>query len=251
MNISEDTHPLWKPPQEDLLLTDDEVHVWRAALDQPRARVRSLREVLAPEEQERAQRFYFEKDRDHFTVAHGVLRTILGLYLNLNPHQLHFRYSSHGKPYLREESNRNDLRFNLSHSDGLALFAMTCGCELGVDVERIRPDVAEDTIAERFFSAREVAMLRALPVQLQAEAFFNCWSRKEAYIKARGEGLSLPLDKFDVSLAPGEPATLLGTRIDSHELSRWSLVELAPGTGYAAALVVERRDSRFKYWQWL
>ena len=131
------------------------------------------------------------------------------------------------------------------------LIVVARGRELGVDIERTRPDVLKDGIAERFFSQLEVTMLRALPAHLQADAFFNCWTRKEAYIKARGEGLSLPLDKFDVSLAPGEPAAVLGTRIGPEELSRWSLRELAVGAGYAAAFVAEGRDWRLKCWQLL
>ncbi len=250
MRSSNNFDHAWRLPQKGILLPDDEVHTWRASLDQPPSRVRGFLDTLAPEEKERAQRFHFQKDRDHFVVARGLVRTILALYLNLEPHQLGFRYNSYGKPCLVEEINSSNLRFNLSHSRGLALFAITRGRELGIDVEYIRPDVAEEGIAERFFSTREVAMLRALPVNLQAEAFFNCWTRKEAYIKARGEGLSLPLDQFDVSLAPGEPAVLLDTRIDLEDISRWHMTELAPGAGFAAALVVEHRDWHLRCWQW-
>ena len=250
MLSSDDFDDAWRIPQKEILLPEDEVHVWRVNLGQPPLRVRGLFDVLAPEERERAQRFHFQKDRDHFVVARGLLRTILARYLGLEPHQLSFRYSFYGKPSLAEESNSGDLRFNLSHSHELALFAVTRGRELGIDVEYIRPEVAEEQIAERFFSTREVAMLRALPINLQAEAFFNCWTRKEAYIKARGEGLSLPLDQFDVSLAPGEPVALLETRTNLEDISRWSMTGLAPGTGYTAALVVESRNWHLRCWQW-
>lgn len=250
MKVSRDLDDLWRVAGPDIWLPDDEVHVWCERLEQPPSRVRALSNVLSQDEQERAGRFYFQRDREHFTVARAMLRIILGRYLNMEPGQLGFRYSSYGKPSLEQEKNLEDLRFNLSHSGELALIAVTRGREIGVDIELIRHDVMEDKIAERFFSQLEVAMLRALPADLQAEAFFNCWTRKEAYIKARGEGLSLPLDKFDVSLAPGEPAALLGIRIGSEEMSRWNMLELAVGEGYAAALVVEGRDRQLKCWQW-
>lgn len=239
----------WQVPEQHILLPKDEVHVWRVMLDQPEQRAQRLFSMLGQEEKERAGRFHFQKDRDHFVVAHGLVRTILAIYLGLEPGDLRFRRASYGKPYLAEKT-RADLRFNLSHSHGLALLAVSRQREIGVDVEWIRPDVAEKKIAERFFSPREVATLRSLPAKQQPEAFFNCWTRKEAYIKARGQGLSLPLDTFDVSLAPGEPAALLASRIDAGEISRWRLVELAPGAGFRAALVVEGQDCQLRCWQW-
>ena len=249
MEVGRDLADLWRVAEPDIWLPDDEVHVWRESLKQPPSLVRALSSALSEDEQERAGRFYFQRDREHFIVARAMLRIILGRYLNMEPGQLSFCYSSYGKPYLAQENNREDLRFNLSHSGELALIAVTRGREIGVDIELIRQDVLEEKIADRFFSQLEAAMLRALPIDLQAEAFFNCWTRKEAYIKARGEGLSLPLDKFDVSLAPGEPAALLGIRIGSEEMSRWNMLELAVGAGYAAALVIEGRDRQLKCWQ--
>ena len=232
------------------MLDNNEVHVWRASLDLTASHVQILQQTLAPDERARAERFYFQKDRAHFIVARGLLRVILGRYLDRPPDQLRFCYNSNGKPALAKEFNRDTLCFNLSHSHGLALFAVTRGRELGVDLERVRPHLADEQIAERFFSPREVAMLRALPTNMRTEAFFNCWTRKEAYIKARGEGLSFPLDQVDVSLAPGEPVALLSAKADPHEASRWSLQELAPGPSYAAALAVEGHDWRLRCWQW-
>jgi 4'-phosphopantetheinyl transferase len=205
---------------------------------------------LAADEQARAERFYFERDREHFIAARGVLRTILGCYLNRVPECLSFCYSSHGKPALAGEPGGDAICFNVSHSHGVALYAVTRGREVGIDLERIRFDVAVAEIAERFFSRREVAMLRALPTEVQHQAFFRCWTRKEAYIKARGEGLSLPLDQFDVSLAPGEPAAVLGTQRDPSEASRWSLQELTPAPDYVAALAVEGHGWHLTCWQW-
>lgn len=231
-------------------LGNDGIHVWRANLDLKPSRVQSLQQTLAMDEQERAERFYFQKDREHFIVARGLLRTILGHYLNMEPAQLRFCYSLHGKPALAGELGRNELRFNLSHSCGLALYAITRGRELGVDVERIRPELVDEQIAERFVSPREFAILRTLPTELQQVAFFSCWTRKEAYIKARGEGLTLPLNRFDMSLTPREPATLLSTDGSRQEASRWSLQELNVGPGYTAAVAVEGHGCRVKCWQW-
>ncbi|MGD0652454.1 MAG: 4'-phosphopantetheinyl transferase superfamily protein, partial [Verrucomicrobiia bacterium] len=204
--------PPWRSPPETLVLGCDEVHVWRATLDQTPSQIQSFLHNLAADEQARAERFYFEKDREHFIAARGVLRAILGGYLNRPPECLSFCYNSHGKPALAGESDGDAIRFSVSHSYGVALYAVTRGREVGIDIERIRFDLEVAEIAERFFSRREVAMLRTLPTEVQREAFFRCWTRKEAYIKARGEGLSLPLDQFDVSLAPGEPAAVLGTQ---------------------------------------
>jgi len=228
----------------------DEVHVWRANLDKAPSQIQGFFHNLAADERARAERFYFERDREHFIGARGVLRAILGCYLNRMPECLSFRYGSHGKPALAGESDGGTIRFSVSHSHGVALYAVTRGREVGIDLERIRFDVAVAEIAERFFSRREAAMLRTLPSEVQRQAFFRCWTRKEAYIKARGEGLSLALDQFDVSLAPGEPEATLGTRRDPSEASRWSLQELIPAPGYVAALAAEGQGWRLTCWQW-
>jgi 4'-phosphopantetheinyl transferase len=224
------------------------VHVWRAALDVPESQVRSLWDTLTADERQRAERFFFEKDRTHFVVARGLLRVLLGRYLRQDPPRLRFTYGPHGKPALATDPGGVALRFNVSHSHGLALYAITRGREVGVDVERIRPDIAQEKIAERFFSPREVTVLRALPTPLQAPAFFACWTRKEAYIKAKGEGLTLPLDQFDVSLAPGEPAALLHTAWDPQEAAGWALHDLAPAPGYRAAVAVAGHAWRLACW---
>ncbi len=242
--------PPWRAPPEALVLGSDEVHVWRATLDQTPSQIQGFLHNLTADEQARAKRFYFERDREHFIAARGVLRGILGGYLNQAPECLSFCYSSHGRPALAGESDGKAIRFNVSHSYGAALYAVTRGREVGIDLERIRFDLEVAEIAERFFSRREVSMLRTLPTAAQRQAFFRCWTRKEAYIKARGEGLSLPLDQFDVSLAPGEPAAVLGLQGAPAEASHWSLQELTPGPGYVAALAVEGHGWRLSCWQW-
>jgi 4'-phosphopantetheinyl transferase len=238
----------WQPPPAKLSLPAHEIHVWRASLDQPQG-LKNYLATLAPDERQRAARLHHPKDREHLIVARGLLRALLGRYLGINPASLVFRYSAHGKPALAGLLTE-DVRFNLSHSHGLALLAFARGRDLGIDLEYARREVATQQVAERFFSPAETVSLRALPADQQAEAFFNCWTRKEAYVKARGDGLALRLDQFDVSLAPGEPAMLLGTRAEEDQAARWLMIELAPGADFKAALVVEGRDLRLRCWQW-
>jgi 4'-phosphopantetheinyl transferase len=226
------------------------VHVWRASLRRPASDIHELRSLLSEDERDRAAKFHFARDRDDFTVARAALRVILGGYLGLPPGRLRFSYTSYGKPSLDESAGVGAPRFNLSHAGGVALYAVAHGREVGVDVEQVRDDMACRDVAERFFSRREVAALCALPQGAQTRAFFDCWTRKEAYVKARGEGLSMPLDSFDVSLSPGEPAALLDTRGDAREASRWSLRELSPGPGYVAAVAVEGDGWRLRCWRW-
>jgi 4'-phosphopantetheinyl transferase len=240
----------WDPPPETLTLAADEVHVWRASLNLTRSQIENLGRTLATDELERAGRFHFPEHRDHFVAARGVLRAVLGRYLGVEPSQLRFCYGPHGKPELAERVGAERPHFNVSHSHGLALYAVTRDREIGVDLEYIRPDLANEAIAGRFFATGEVTTLRGLPASMKPEGFFNCWTRKEAYIKARGDGLALPLDQFEVSLVPGEPATLLRTAYDPQEAGRWSLQALDPGPGYVAALAVEGQGWQLRCWQW-
>lgn len=230
--------------------TEDEVHVWRVRQDCGEASLRQLSSLLSEDELERAGRFYYRKDHDHFVAARGALREILGRYTGVAPRRLRFAYEQYGKPALDPETGGGLLRFNLSHSHGLALCAVTLVRAVGIDIEFVREEFAGEEIAERFFSPREVAALRALAPGERATAFFDCWTRKEAYIKARGEGLSHPLHSFAVSFAPGEPAALLCTDDDPPEAARWSLVGLSPGGPYRAALAVEGAAPALRCWQW-
>jgi 4'-phosphopantetheinyl transferase len=233
-------------------LADDYVHVWQARLNQHESDATPFLRILSPDERARAERFHFQKDRVRFILARGILRTLLARYLDSDPARFRFDYNAYGKPKLTGDisASARSLRFNLSHAHELALYAFTLRREVGIDVEFIREDFAGEGIAERFFSEREIASLRALSQSQHVEGFFNCWTRKEAYIKARGEGLSLPLDRFDVSLAPGESAALLCVRDETEELQRWRLQALTPEAGYAAALAVEGFDWQLRCWQW-
>ncbi len=225
-----------------------EVHVWRASLDSPTRSVEQLRELLSPDELARAKRFHFERDRKHLIVARGCLRTILSRYLKTPAAEIGFTYSDNGKPKLADScSHTQPLYFNLAHSAGLAVYAITLIGEIGIDLERIRPEFTGDEIANRFFSPGEVTCLNSVPAALRHEAFFNCWTRKEAFIKAKGIGLSLPLDQFEVTLAPGEPAKLLRTNWDEDEAPRWSIRSIDVGLDYVAAVAIETQHWHLKY----
>lgn len=239
---------LWLEGPERPLLCDGEAHVWRAGLEPGATTLRRLREILSADEQERADRFHFQRDREHFVAARGGLREILGRYTGAAPESLRFSYDDYGKPSLSVGAGGTPPRFNVSHSGGVALYAVAAGRAVGVDIERVREDFAGLDIAKNFFSPDEVAALGALPADQRAAAFFDCWTRKEAYIKARGHGLSHPLHLFTVSLTPGRPAALLRTDDDPAEAARWTLVELFPGEGYRGALAFEGELLSLRCW---
>ena len=232
-------------------LPTDEVHVWRADLDLEASLVQKLSQTLSGLERERGDRFHFDKDRNRFIVGRGILRAILGRYLRVDPQTLRFHYSSYGKPALVPDHDMEAINFNLSHANGLALYAFTSQRRIGVDLEYIRSGAANEQVAERFFSRSEVIELRTLSGQKRNRAFFDCWTRKESYIKAIGSGLSTPLDQFEVSLKPGEPAALLKVAWDPEETSRWHLTNLHAGRDYPSALCVEGHKWRLRLWQWL
>lgn len=236
-------HPEWLVPAEFPVLAAEEVHVWLAVLPAREEAVSDLARFLSPDEQARAARFHFPKDRAAFVTARGRLRTLLGRYLRIAPEKIRFILNSHGKPELPAPA---PLQFNLSHSGELAAFAFTRHHRVGVDVEQVRADFASDPVAERFFAAGEVGQLRALPAPARANAFFDCWTRKEAFVKARGEGLSLGLEQFEV-LVDG-PARLLS--VTGGDPSRWSMHDLHPADGYAGAVAVDSPQSRLRCWRW-
>lgn len=240
---------LWHLPPTELILTSSDVHVWRANLDQSAVRVHQLAETLSADELVRAERFYFEQDRKHFIVGRGLLREILSCYLGINAKELQFCYGSRGKPALLETFGDSKLCFNLSHSQGLALYAVTCDRFIGIDVEYLRPIAEVEQIAASFFSGSENAVLRNLPLSQKQLAFFRCWTRKEAYIKAVGDGLAIPLNQFDVSLAPGEPAKLLSITGDRAAAHEWSLQELFPAPDYIAAIAVKGHNWNLTCWE--
>jgi len=208
-------------------------------LDIPAEERATLHALLCDRERERASRFLFPQLTERFIVAHGRLRQLLGLALGMPPERLEFTTATHGKPLLQGEGARAGLHFNLSHSDGWGLVGWTRGREIGVDVERWRPMRDEAALVRRFFSPVENAAYDALAPDLRTEAFFNCWTRKEAYIKAVGRGLGLPLDSFDVSMNRGAEARLLRTSTLCEDGRCWSLAAPDGPSGTSLAVVLE------------
>ena len=220
-------------------LSDGAVDVWIGDLTKAQT-MGPWAERLAPEERERAGRFRFEEDRQRYVYGRGLLRELTASYLTLHPESLQFHYTESGKPELPAEPRQRQLGFNLSHSGERLLLAFAWDREVGVDVELLRSDLEVEEIAKRYFSSDEQRALLSLSATEQIPAFFRCWTRKEAYVKAVGGGLSLPLSQFDVALLPDAPAALLATRPDSQEAARWSLRNLDLGPDYAAAVAVSQ-----------
>jgi 4'-phosphopantetheinyl transferase len=240
----------WESQTRAQILAENEIHVWAAHMEQPALSTSRMLRALSPDELSWADRFHFPRDRRRYIIARGFLRAVLAQYLRIDPVDVLVRYLSSGKPVLAPERSGDRLQFNLSHSHDLALCAVGRGRRLGVDVEWIRPEFAGEGIAERLFAPCEAAAIRSLPRSRQIEAFFACWTLKEAYLKARGVGLQIPLNQFAVTPAADQSAALLCDATDQQAASRWSLQSLDVGEAYAAALAVEGHGWRLRRWLW-
>lgn len=238
---------IWNSAQTGHSLGDHMVEIWRADLEIDPRHLPALPAHLSAPEQERAARFHFERDRRRFLVAHAALRSILSRYLGCPPREISFQTNPHGKPALDQAAG---LHFNLAHSHQMALIAVTRLGEVGVDLEHVRPLDDLDALALRTFSAAEHRQLQTLTGAARQRAFFDCWARKEAYIKALGEGLSHPLQDFSVSLLPDEPARLLDVRDNPDEVSRWTLQAIELPEAYAAAFAIRATSVELRCWNW-
>lgn len=254
----------WQAAPASLQISSDVVHVWRANLNLPEPQIQQLLPTLSEDEQQRAARFYFQRDRLHFIAARGILRNILGNYLSIAPIHIKFSYSPRGKPALAEHIEANNtsfprlclgtckLEFNLSHSHGLALYAIALDREIGIDLEYIR-EIEAEQLAKRFFSDREYASIISVHPQEQPRVFFHYWTCKEAYLKATGDGL-VGLEKIEISLSTKEPhlvptAPPGNARTDKHQPDPgWSVKPINPGSGYIAAVVVAGGGWRLQTW---
>jgi 4'-phosphopantetheinyl transferase len=231
-----------------LALPENEVQLWRADLEALAPYEPRWQKILSSDEQNRAARFHFARDRQYYAAARAVLRLILASYLRIQPKDVVFSYSKKEKPHLGPPHAESGITFNASHSGDVAIYAFAQRTELGADVERIGRKIEVEAIARRFFSEYEQKQLLKLPESERVQAFFRCWTRKEAYIKAIGDGLSLPLSQFDVSLSPDDSDALIATRPDAAEAKRWLLREVPAGSGYVAALCVNSRKWKLRAW---
>jgi 4'-phosphopantetheinyl transferase len=235
----------WSVPTVIPDLTTSEIHVWRAFLHVDSATLRLLEGTLLDDELARAKRFVVERDRNHFVAARGILRSLMGMYLNCAPGSVEFSYGPQGKPALAGRGDRHPLCFNLSHSHGLTLIGIGRKREIGVDVELIRPEYTGEDVAKRYFSEAEFREVSALPEESRAERFFLCWTRKEAYIKALGGGLQIPLKSFTVSLSPDVQDVIQGD-----DQRQWCLRSLQPEFSYVGAVAAEGNDLQFRCMSW-
>lgn len=248
--MTESATQLWPAVSTVPALSPGDVQVWFLNLDDQLHRLSRLSEFLSVEEQARAERFQFRSDRERFIVGRGTLRELLGQHLRCGPSEVRLWYNPRGKPGIIRTSDGPDIQFNLAHSGPLALLAVTLERAVGVDIERIRPEVECEELARRYFSPRETAALDALPAAQRRGAFFAGWTRKEAYLKAQGLGLAIPLDEFSVSLPPDDPPRLLSTEHDLRQLGRWELHDLPAVPDAAAALAMEGQGARLQCLRW-
>jgi 4'-phosphopantetheinyl transferase len=240
---------LWEAPASSTALTDDQAHVWSFTLDESPTRATDLAAVLSPEEKERAGKFGSEELRNRFIVGRATLRQLLGGILNCEPAGLVFRYGEFGKPEL-DGPHSGALHFNLSHSGGAALLAVARRGPLGVDLEKVRPVWNPQQIASRFFTENEGRQLDAVTEADRPEAFFRLWTRKEAWLKATGDGIATSLDRVEVAFMANEPARVVNVANEPGAADQWSLTGLAPARGFVGALVVYAKSLNIRCHHW-
>jgi 4'-phosphopantetheinyl transferase len=240
--------PLWPAVPVGGSLEANGVHVWCALLERSLAELGRLAGLLSDDERQRAERSHNLNVRREFIVSRAVLRSLLGCYLGCDPRHVRFRHGPSGKPDLAEPHPNQRLHFNISHSHGVALFALTRHGPIGVDVEQLRPFPTHLDMAERYFSPSEFHALRGLDPVGRGEAFFHTWTRKEAFLKAHGGGLSYGLERVEVTVCPREPPRIL--RLDGEEsrAASWSLHTLTPVPGYVGALALQAQSARIDCW---
>jgi len=240
----------WGAPSVSLVLPPGEVHIWRAELDGPGTFLTLCQRLLSPEETKRAAAYHFEKDRDRFIIRRGILRKILGIYLKTPPEKLSLGYGRRGKPELSGRAGTDGANFNLSFSDGLALFAFARSRDIGIDIEHIRHLSETEEISSRYFSVPENRAFQGLADSGKDQAFFSLWTCKESFMKATGEGMSLPPNGFCVSKGPGGTPKLLTVAGDPEAPRRWSFFAFTPEIGYTATLAVQNPSYRLRFWKW-
>ncbi len=232
-------------------LRTNEVHIWTAALNPAPPELATLERTLSVDERMKVARLRDREGQKRYVAARSILRDILASYLDIPASQVRFSYGEYGKPELEGQSGSEKLRFNLSHSHDVALIAITRNREIGVDLEEIRPDLADDDTARFFFSWHEIACWRSIADSAKTLAFFNCWTRKEAYLKATGRGFAAGCgNSFDVSVTSDQPAAVLRIEDDANIAAEWSLHSFAPAPDYVGAVAVKGVDLAFQSYRW-
>lgn len=228
-------------------LEEKTIHVWYCSFEASKNRLNEYFGLLSKDEKQKASRFKFQKDNECYIITRGILRQLLGSYLELTPAEIQFTYTSFGKPLLAFDSS---LKFNVSHSGSMAAFAFFQNQEIGVDIEKIKADFDVLELAQHFFSKKEIEALEKQAKEDLPRAFFRCWTRKESFIKAEGSGLSFPLHKFAVSLDHDNKASLLETQWDASEKEIWKLFSFTPAEGYIGAVAVTEATAAIKYYNY-
>ncbi len=228
-------------------LSEHKVDIWHYTFVSNFAHISKYLRLLSRDEIQRAKKFKFQIDRERYIIARAILRILLGKYTDQNPTNIRFKYTSYGKPYIE---NKNNLKFNISHSGDKAVFGFNLNNEVGIDIEKLKGDFDVLELAQNFFSKTEIAALKQIPKDQLSRAFYRCWTRKEAFIKAKGSGLSFPLNKFAVSLDDDNQAALLKTKWDASEKSDWSLFSFVPDEQYIGAVATRNRKAFIEHYDW-
>lgn len=242
----------WKREAKDasyFQLPNDEIHIWTASLEKTPERRAEFLPILSSDEQARAKRFYFERDRNHYVAGRAILRILLGNYLGVEPARIEFTYGVYGKPDLETALNGRNLQFNLSHSKDQAIYAFNWDQPVGVDIEYIHPMKNMEEIAAQFFTANECEMIHFSPKDQKYESFFKIWTCKEAYLKANGSGLMVPINQVEIFMTPEGKAGLASIGDDLQQTAPWSLKIFTPITGYQAACAIKDHKKQIVYQQ--
>lgn len=242
--------PVWKSPTPPPILECDRIHIWRANLDLPEAKISHLNTLLSPDEVAKANKFRFPIHRRRYIAARGILRQLLGNYLQISPSKLKFDYGDRGKPRLSNLEHSTPLQFNVSHSQEYALYGLTYHDPIGVDLEYIRkmPDAVK--IAQRFFSSREYELIKSTVGKEQQILFFTLWTAKEAYLKAIGTGLAGDLSSIGLEVSPS--GLITGTGKEDRAMADWSFYPCLPAMDYTGAIAVQTNKSpkKIEFWHW-
>jgi 4'-phosphopantetheinyl transferase len=247
----EDDKPVlhWPPAPETIRLDPGQIHLWAAALDEFEVQVSKIWGLLSPAEQAEAEKFRFVEGRNRYVVRHGLLRLILGRYLEQLPSAIEFQYGTYGKPELRTDGAGTQLFFNTSHSAGVAVCAIASACPIGVDIERTREIAETEGIARRFFLRNETQTLMTLPPDSRMQAFYSCWTRKEAFLKATGEGIAESLARVEVTLGPEDEPRIVSIAGDRGAHEQWRLEPFSPARSYLGCVAYRNTVLALNQWR--